>query len=250
MGADRDPLRSCPRRPQQERADPLHIWLPDAMAAPDAGLALIHAATMVTAGVYMVTRVHPVFEASPTAGFVVAAVGCATAFMAATIALTQNDIKKVLAYSTVSQLGFMFLAAGVGAYWVAMFHVLTHAFFKACLFLGSGSVIHAMHEEQDTRVMGVGEVHEVTYFTFLISTFAIAGIIPLRASQQGRDLWQSRPGKGRFPWAPCSAVHGGPDHRVMTAFYRGASRSRPPRQTARTEHSSSTTTIRMSPARR
>ncbi|MDQ3024452.1 MAG: NADH-quinone oxidoreductase subunit L, partial [bacterium] len=202
---------------------PLHIWLPDAMAGPTPVSALIHAATMVTAGVYMVTRLNPVFEASPTAGFVVAVIGCATAFMAATIALTQSDIKKVLAYSTVSQLGFMFLAAGVGAYWVAMFHVLTHAFFKACLFLGSGSVIHAMHEEQDTRVMGgLARYMKVTYYTFLISTFAIAGIIPFAGFfSKDEILWQVATWEGRFPWAPALLYGVALLTAFMTAFYMG-----------------------------
>jgi NADH-quinone oxidoreductase subunit L len=202
---------------------PLHVWLPDAMAGPTPVSALIHAATMVTAGVYMVTRLNPVFSASPTAGFVVAVIGCATAFMAGTIALTQNDIKKVLAYSTVSQLGFMFLAAGVGAYWVAMFHVLTHAFFKACLFLGSGSVIHAMHEEQDTRVMGgLAKYMKVTYFTFLISTFAIAGIIPFAGFfSKDEILWQVATWEGRFPWTPAVLYTVALLTAFMTAFYMG-----------------------------
>jgi NADH-quinone oxidoreductase subunit L len=133
---------------------PLYVWLPDAMAGPTPVSALIHAATMVTAGVYMVARANPVRRLSPTAMLVVAVVGGFTAIFAATIGLVQNDIKKVLAYSTVSQLGFMFLAAGVGAFVAAVFHVLTHAFFKACLFLGSGSVIHALGGEQDMRAMG------------------------------------------------------------------------------------------------
>jgi len=202
---------------------PLHIWLPDAMAGPTPVSALIHAATMVTAGVYMVTRLNPVFTASPTAGFVVAVIGCATAFMAGTIALTQNDIKKVLAYSTVSQLGFMFLAAGVGAYWVAMFHVLTHAFFKACLFLGSGSVIHAMHEEQDTRVMGgLGKYMKVTYFTFMVSTLAIVGIFPFAGFfSKDEILWQVATWQGRLPWAPGVLYTVALLTAFMTAFYMG-----------------------------
>jgi NADH-quinone oxidoreductase subunit L len=202
---------------------PLHIWLPDAMAGPTPVSALIHAATMVTAGVYMVTRLNPIFTASPTAGFVVALVGLLTAFMAATIALTQNDIKKVLAYSTVSQLGFMFLAAGVGAYWVAMFHVLTHAFFKACLFLGSGSVIHAMHEEQDTRVMGgLAKYMKVTYFTFLISTLAIAGIFPLAGFfSKDEILWRVATWEGRFEWGPAVFYFVALLTAFMTAFYMG-----------------------------
>ena len=133
---------------------PLYVWLPDAMAGPTPVSALIHAATMVTAGVYMVVRCNVFFRLSPTAMLVVALVGGLTAIVAATIGLVQNDIKKVLAYSTVSQLGYMFLGAGVGAFVAAIFHVVTHAFFKACLFLGSGSVIHACGGEQDMRQDG------------------------------------------------------------------------------------------------
>jgi NADH-quinone oxidoreductase subunit L len=158
---------------------PLYVWLPDAMAGPTPVSALIHAATMVTAGVYMVARCNFFFQASPTAMLVVAIIGASTALLAATIGLAQNDIKKVLAYSTVSQLGYMFLAAGVGAYVVAIFHVVTHAFFKACLFLGSGSVIHACGGEQDMRWMGGLKKHmPTTYWTFLVATIAIAGIFP------------------------------------------------------------------------
>src|SRR6185503_1037010 len=140
---------------------PLYVWLPDAMAGPTPVSALIHAATMVTAGVYLVCRMAPVFVLSPAAMFTIALVGAATALLAATIAFAQNDIKKVLAYSTVSQLGYMFLGVGVGAFTAGFFHVITHAFFKACLFLGAGSVIHAMHARihdnnasQDIRNMG------------------------------------------------------------------------------------------------
>ncbi|MEM7645611.1 MAG: NADH-quinone oxidoreductase subunit L, partial [Pseudomonadota bacterium] len=133
---------------------PLYVWLPDAMAGPTPVSALIHAATMVTAGVYMIIRLNPLFLAAPNAMMVIAIVGAATALMAATIGLVQNDIKKVLAYSTVSQLGYMFLGVGVGAFGAALAHLMTHAFFKALMFLGSGSVIHAMHEEQDMRKMG------------------------------------------------------------------------------------------------
>ncbi len=133
---------------------PLYVWLPDAMAGPTPVSALIHAATMVTAGVYLVARCSAVFVLAPDAMTLVAWIGALTAVLAATIGLAQNDIKKVLAYSTVSQLGYMFLACGVGAFGAGMFHVFTHAFFKACLFLGSGSVIMAMHHEQDMRAMG------------------------------------------------------------------------------------------------
>jgi NADH-quinone oxidoreductase subunit L len=159
---------------------PLHVWLPDAMEGPTPVSALIHAATMVTAGVYLVARLGPLYHQSATALMVVAVVGAVTALMAGTIAVVQTDIKRVLAYSTVSQLGFMFLAAGMGAFGVAVFHLYTHAFFKALLFLGSGSVIHAMSGEQDMRRMG-GLARKIpwTFGTFLIGTLAIAGIPPL-----------------------------------------------------------------------
>jgi NADH-quinone oxidoreductase subunit L len=159
---------------------PLYVWLPDAMAGPTPVSALIHAATMVTAGVYMVARSNALFQLAGGTSTFVAVIGCATAIMAATIGLAQTDIKKVLAYSTVSQLGYMFLACGVGAYTAAIFHVFTHAFFKALLFLGSGSVIHAMGGEQDMRQMGgLRKFLPVTYKTFLVGTIAIAGIPPL-----------------------------------------------------------------------
>ncbi len=159
---------------------PLYTWLPDAMAGPTPVSALIHAATMVTAGIYMIARSNILYTLSPTAMSVVAIIGICTALFAATIGLAQNDIKKVLAYSTVSQLGYMFLALGVGAYTGAVFHVMTHAFFKALLFLGAGSVIHAMSGEQDIRKMGgLGKYIPVTHITFLIGTLAIAGCFPL-----------------------------------------------------------------------
>ncbi|HEV8232777.1 MAG TPA: NADH-quinone oxidoreductase subunit L [Thermoanaerobaculia bacterium] len=159
---------------------PLHVWLPDAMAGPTPVSALIHAATMVTAGVYMVTRCNVLFRLAPEAMLVVAVVGGVTAIFAAIIAIAQTDIKRVLAYSTVSQLGYMFLACGVGAYVAGMFHVLTHAFFKACLFLGSGAVIHALGGEQDVRRMGgLAPRLPVTYRTFLVATLALSGIPPL-----------------------------------------------------------------------
>ncbi len=155
---------------------PLYVWLPDAMAGPTPVSALIHAATMVTAGVYMIARLSPLFQASPVAMAVIALTGGLTAFFAATIALVQNDIKKVLAYSTVSQLGYMFLGLGSGVMWAAVFHLMTHAFFKACLFLGAGSVIHGMHHEQDMRKMGgLKKYMPVTRMTFLLATLAIAG---------------------------------------------------------------------------
>ena len=156
---------------------PLYVWLPDAMEGPTPVSALIHAATMVTAGVYMVARMHPLFSRAPIAMFVVALVGAVTAFYAATIALVQTDIKKVLAYSTVSQLGYMFLGCGVGAYAAGIFHLMTHAFFKGLLFLAAGSVIHAMGGEQDMRLMGgLRKQIPATYWTMFIATLAIAGI--------------------------------------------------------------------------
>jgi NADH-quinone oxidoreductase subunit L len=159
---------------------PLHVWLPDAMEGPTPVSALIHAATMVTAGVYMVARLAPLYHVSDTAMTTVAAVGAITALMAATVALVQTDIKRVLAYSTVSQLGYMFLACGVGAFGVGVFHLFTHAFFKALLFLGSGSVIHAMSGEQDMRRMGGLRTRiQWTFLTFAVGTLAIAGIPPL-----------------------------------------------------------------------
>jgi NADH-quinone oxidoreductase subunit L len=159
---------------------PLYVWLPDAMEGPTPVSALIHAATMVTAGVYMVTRMNAVFQLAPTALAVVAAIGAVTAIFAATMGLVQNDIKRVLAYSTVSQLGYMFLALGVGAFTAGIFHLMTHAFFKALLFLGSGSVIHAMSGEQDMRKMGaLRDKIPITATTFIVASIAIAGIPPL-----------------------------------------------------------------------
>jgi NADH-quinone oxidoreductase subunit L len=158
---------------------PLYTWLPDAMAGPTPVSALIHAATMVTAGIYMIARSNVLYSLAPLTMDIVAYTGLATALLAATIALRQNDIKKVLAYSTVSQLGFMFLALGTGAYVAAVFHVMTHAFFKALLFLGSGSVIHAMSGEQDIRNMGgLSKKLKITFITFLVGCIAIAGIPP------------------------------------------------------------------------
>ncbi|MFN8266092.1 MAG: NADH-quinone oxidoreductase subunit L [Chitinophagaceae bacterium] len=158
---------------------PLYTWLPDAMAGPTPVSALIHAATMVTAGIYMIARSNILYTLAPVSQSVVAIIGLATAILAATIALKQNDIKKVLAYSTVSQLGYMFLGLGVGAYTGAVFHVMTHAFFKALLFLGAGSVIHAMHHEQDIRKMGgLAKKLPITHWTFFIGCVAIAGIPP------------------------------------------------------------------------
>ncbi len=158
---------------------PLYTWLPDAMAGPTPVSALIHAATMVTAGIYMIARSNLLYTLAPFTQSIIAIIGLATAILAATIALKQNDIKKVLAYSTVSQLGYMFLGLGVGAYTGAVFHVMTHAFFKACLFLGAGSVIHAMSGEQDMRNMGALKKYmPITHITFLLSCLAIAGVPP------------------------------------------------------------------------
>jgi NADH-quinone oxidoreductase subunit L len=166
---------------------PLFVWLPDAMAGPTPVSALIHAATMVTAGVYLTARCSWVVVKSPTALMVIAVIGAATAIFAATIGLAQNDIKKVLAYSTVSQLGYMFLACGVGAFIAGIFHVMTHAFFKALLFLGSGSVIHGMHEEQDIRKMGgLKKYMPKTFWTMFIGLLAISGI-PIFAGFFSKD---------------------------------------------------------------
>jgi len=172
---------------------PLYVWLPDAMAGPTPVSALIHAATMVTAGVYMIVRCSAIFTHAPTAMFIVAVIGAATALFAATIGIAQNDIKKVLAYSTISQLGYMFLACGVGAFVAAIFHVITHAFFKALLFLGSGSVIHGMHDEQDMRRMGgLKKYMPITFATMLTGWLAISGI-PIFAGFFSKDeiLWKT-----------------------------------------------------------
>ncbi len=198
---------------------PLYVWLPDAMAGPTPVSALIHAATMVTAGLYMLTRTNVIFQHSQTMMLVVAVVGALTAIFAATIAITQNDIKKVLAYSTVSQLGFMFLACGVGAFVIGIFHVVTHAFFKALMFLGAGSVIHGMHHEQDMRRMGgLKKYMPKTYWTFLAGWLAICGIIPF-AGFWSKDeiLWQTAstsyiPG-GWLLWLVATIAA------IMTAFY-------------------------------
>src|SRR6267143_4274906 len=172
---------------------PLYVWLPDAMEGPTPVSALIHAATMVTAGVYVVARSSALFQLTPQTSTIVAAVGAFTAILAASIALVQYDIKRVLAYSTVSQLGYMFLALGVGAYWVAIFHLFTHAFFKALLFLGAGSVIHALGGEQDMRRMGgLKNKIPITHWTMWVGSVAIAGI-PGFAGFFSKDeiLWQA-----------------------------------------------------------
>jgi NADH-quinone oxidoreductase subunit L len=197
---------------------PLYVWLPDAMAGPTPVSALIHAATMVTAGVYMVARLSGLYMQAPDVSQLIAIVGGATALMAATIALVQTDIKKVLAYSTVSQLGYMFLALGVGAYGVGVFHLVTHAFFKACLFLGAGSVIHALGGEQDIRKMGgLWRRIPMTFSTFAVATAAIAGIPPL-AGFWSKDeiLWYafaSSEGGSPVLWAV------GAFTALLTAFY-------------------------------
>ena len=196
---------------------PLYVWLPDAMAGPTPVSALIHAATMVTAGVYMVARCNVLFRLAPGVMLFVAAIGCFTALFAGIIAVAQNDLKKVLAYSTISQLGYMFLACGVGAFGVGMFHVMTHACFKACLFLGAGSVMHAMSGDLDVRHMGgLRGKMRITYATFLIATLAIAGIPPL-AGFFSKDAILSAafdaPGAGKVLWAVGLATAG------LTAFY-------------------------------
>jgi NADH-quinone oxidoreductase subunit L len=193
---------------------PLYVWLPDAMEGPTPVSALIHAATMVTAGVYMVARSNALFVLAPTSMMVVAIVGALTAIFAASIGLVQNDIKRVLAYSTVSQLGYMFLALGVGAFSAGVFHVFTHAFFKALLFLGAGSVIHAMSGEQDMRNMGaLSDKIPVTFRTMFVATLAIAGI-PILAGFFSKDeiLWQAYK-YSPYLWAIGFATA------LMTAFY-------------------------------
>ncbi len=194
---------------------PLYVWLPDAMAGPTPVSALIHAATMVTAGVYMIARTHFLFDLSALSGDVVLWIGAATAAFAATMALQQNDIKKILAYSTISQLGYMFMAAGIGAYALAIFHVMTHAFFKALLFLGAGAVIHALHEEQDvTKMGGLRDRLPLTYWTFLAGALALSGF-PLTAGFFSKDAILESvflEGNGAA-WALGAATAG------LTAFY-------------------------------
>lgn len=193
---------------------PLYTWLPDAMAGPTPVSALIHAATMVTAGIFMITRLNFVFDLAPEVQNIIAIVGAVTSLVAATIGLAQNDIKKVLAYSTVSQLGLMFLALGLGAYEVAVFHVITHAFFKACLFLGSGSVIHALHGEQDMRNMGgLRKVMPITFITMLVSSLAISGV-PLFSGFFSKDEILLTAFHHNIPlWIIASVAS------IMTAFY-------------------------------
>lgn len=193
---------------------PLYTWLPDAMAGPTPVSALIHAATMVTAGIYMIARSNVLYTLAPVSQTVVAVIGLATAILAATIALKQNDIKKVLAYSTVSQLGYMFVGLGVGAYTGAVFHVMTHAFFKALLFLGAGSVIHAMHHEQDIRNMGgLYKRLPITHLTFLIGCIAIAGIPPFSGFFSKDEILGAAYAANPVYWVV--GVIGA----IMTAFY-------------------------------
>jgi NADH-quinone oxidoreductase subunit L len=193
---------------------PLYTWLPDAMAGPTPVSALIHAATMVTAGIYMITRTNIFYTHSEIAQTVVAIIGISTALLAATIAIKQNDIKKVLAYSTVSQLGYMFLGLGVGAYSGAVFHVITHAFFKALLFLAAGSVIHAMHHEQDIRKMGgLKSKLPITHLTFLIGCIAIAGVPPFSGFFSKDEILAAAYAKNPIYWF--LGVIGA----AMTAFY-------------------------------
>ena len=193
---------------------PLYVWLPDAMEGPTPVSALIHAATMVTAGVYMVARNAVLFEHAPEVMFIVAVIGALTALMAATIGLVQTDIKRVLAYSTVSQLGYMFLATGVGAFAAGAFHLMTHAFFKALLFLGSGSVIHAMNEEQDMRKMGAMRLYmPVTFMTMGIGTLAIAGIPPFSGFFSKDEILYRTFLESRWLWGLAAVTAG------MTAFY-------------------------------
>ncbi len=193
---------------------PLYTWLPDAMAGPTPVSALIHAATMVTAGIFMITRMNFLFDLAPSIQEIIAVVGAATALVAATIALVQNDIKKVLAYSTVSQLGLMFLALGLGAYEIAVFHVITHAFFKACLFLGSGSVIHGLHGEQDMRKMGgLKKAMPITFITMLLASLAIAGIFPLAGFWSKDEILMTAFHHNKFLWVVGSIAS------IMTAFY-------------------------------
>jgi NADH-quinone oxidoreductase subunit L len=181
---------------------PLYVWLPDAMEGPTPVSALIHAATMVTAGVFLMVRVNPVLAAAPDVGTFIAWVGVLTALFAATIACAQNDIKKVLAYSTISQLGYMFLAVGAGAYSAAIFHMVTHAFFKALLFLGAGSVIHGMHDEQDMKRMGgLRKWLPVTSTTFIVGWLAIAGVPPFSGFWSKDDILLNAFDKSPALWA-------------------------------------------------
>ena len=193
---------------------PLYVWLPDAMEGPTPVSALIHAATMVTAGVFLMVRVNPILEMAPSALTVIAVVGAATALFAATVACAQSDIKRVLAYSTVSQLGYMFLAVGSGAYVAAVFHMVTHAFFKALLFLGAGSVIHGLHDEQDMgRMGGLRRWMPVTSATFIIGWLAIAGVPPFAGFWSKDDILVNAWEKSPVLWAVGLATA------LLTAYY-------------------------------
>jgi NADH-quinone oxidoreductase subunit L len=193
---------------------PLHVWLPDAMEGPTPVSALIHAATMVTAGVYLMTRVSPILEVAPDALTVVAIVGAATALFAATIACAQDDIKRVLAYSTISQLGYMFLAVGSGAYVAAVFHMVTHAFFKALLFLGAGAVIHGLHDQQDMKRMGgLRKLMPITAATFIVGWLAIAGIPPFSGFWSKDDVLLAAWDKSPVLWVVGAVTA------LLTAYY-------------------------------
>src|SRR5262249_45186964 len=196
---------------------PLYVWLPDAMEGPTPVSALIHAATMVTAGVYMIARSHAIFNLAPHALELVFVIGCLTAFFAATMGVAQTDIKRVLAYSTVSQLGYMVLACGVAAYAAGIFHLMTHAFFKALLFLGAGSVIHAIGGEQDMRRMGgLRKKIPITFWVMTVATFTIAGFPPLAAFFSKDEILSgvySSPYGGHLLWAIGVITAG------LTSFY-------------------------------
>lgn len=193
---------------------PLYTWLPDAMAGPTPVSALIHAATMVTAGIFMIIRLNFLFDLAPDIQNIIAIVGAVTSLFAACIGLVQTDIKKVLAYSTISQLGLMFLALGLGAYTIAVFHVITHAFFKACLFLGAGSVIHGLHGEQDMRRMGgLKNVMKITFITFLIASLAISGIPPFSGFFSKDEILMVAFHHNKVLWVIASIAS------IMTAFY-------------------------------
>jgi NADH-quinone oxidoreductase subunit L len=196
---------------------PLHVWLPDAMAGPTPVSALIHAATMVTAGVYLLARLNGLYMHAPEAMAVVAWIGAATALLGATMGVTQFNLKKVLAYSTISQIGFMIMACGVGAFSVGMFHLMTHAFFKACLFLGAGAVLHALQGEEDMRNMGaLARRLPFTFATFLAGTLALCGIPPFAGFfSKDEILWQAWSGQGGSPWLWLAGLAAS----GLTAFY-------------------------------
>ena len=196
---------------------PLHVWLPDAMAGPTPVSALIHAATMVTAGVYLLARLNGLYVHAPEAMAVVAWIGAATALLGATMGVTQFNLKKVLAYSTISQIGFMVMACGVGAFSVGMFHLMTHAFFKACLFLGAGAVLHALQGEEDMRNMGgLARKLPFTFATFLAGTLALCGIPPFAGFfSKDEILWQAWSAEGGSPWLWLVGSHGLRAHRFL-----------------------------------